>query len=135
MATERDEWTGGCLCGRCRYTARSEPTHICYCHCSMCRRATGGPFAVLVRVESGDVKWTSPPASHRSSPIARRGFCPVCGTPLYLQYDDDSRIRLTIGSVDWPDGFAPQSHYGVEGRLAWVDCSNELPEEETMENW
>lgn len=130
-----DQWTGGCLCGRCRYTARGEPSHIGYCHCSMCRRATGGPFAVLIRVDGDNLEWSRPPASYRSSPIASRGFCPVCGTPLYLQYDDDSRIRLTLGSVDRPEDFVPKSHYGVEGRLPWIDCSRHLPEEETREHW
>lgn len=73
------------------------------------------------------------PASYRFSPIATRGFCPTCGTPLYLQYDDDSRIRLLVGTVDQPDNLLPQSHYGVEGRLKWIDCNGRLPEEDTTE--
>ncbi|MFC3727062.1 GFA family protein [Neoaquamicrobium sediminum] len=130
-----ESWNGGCLCGSCRYTVSGKPSHVGYCHCSMCRRATGGPFAVLVRVEGQIVEWSRVPASYRSSPIATRGFCPTCGTPLYLQYDGDSRIRLLVGTVDQPDSFVPQSHYGVEGRLKWIDCNAGLPEEETTETW
>ncbi len=105
-----------------------------YCHCSMCRRSTGGLFAILIRVESRDVEWTDAPASYRWSPIARRGFCPACGTPLYLKYEDDSSLRLTIDSVGQPEDFALRSHYGVEGRLCWMDCSRGFSEEETKES-
>lgn len=130
-----EPWNGGCLCGHCRYSVQSTPSHVGYCHCDMCKRATGGPFAVLVRVESADVEWTNLPASYRSSPIAQRGFCPACGSPLYLQYDDDSRIRLTVGSADLPERFPPQSHYRVESKLGWMNCGEELPQQETKENW
>ena len=42
-------WTGGCLCGSRRYEFRGDPPHSGYCHCNMCKRATGGAFAVLVQ--------------------------------------------------------------------------------------
>ncbi|MGO4837622.1 GFA family protein [Rhizobiaceae sp. 2RAB30] len=64
-----EPWDGGCLCGHCRYSVQSSPSHVGYCHCDMCKRATGGPFAVLIRVEKADVGWTNPPASYRSSPL------------------------------------------------------------------
>lgn len=79
------DWTGGCLCGKRRYRFRGPPSTAGYCHCSMCRRATGGPFAFLVRVDEAALEWTaSRPAVYRSSPIAERGFCPDCGSPLFL---------------------------------------------------
>lgn len=40
-------WAGGCLCGSCRYEFEGEPPHSGYCHCNMCKRSTGGGFAVL----------------------------------------------------------------------------------------
>ncbi|WP_246664071.1 GFA family protein [Phyllobacterium sp. SYP-B3895] len=68
----------------------------------MCRRATGGPFAVLSWVDATAVVWegTKQPKARRSSPIATRSFCGDCGTPIALQYDDDRissrsmRVRL-----------------------------------------
>ncbi|NWJ27465.1 GFA family protein [Rhizobium sp. RM] len=129
-------WTGSCLCGRCRYEFDNDPARAGYCHCSMCRRATGGPFAVLVQLSLSDFRWTGMgPSAYRSSPIATRGFCPSCGTPLYLQYDDDPFIRITLGSLDQPEKIHPNSHYGIEGRLDWVDCGAGLPEEETKERF
>ena len=34
--------TGRCLCGAVSYTAEDVETHFHSCHCSMCRRWTGG---------------------------------------------------------------------------------------------
>lgn len=38
--------SSGCLCGAVRYTVNAAP-RVHYCHCDMCRRATGSAFAVL----------------------------------------------------------------------------------------
>nr|WP_308737972.1 GFA family protein [Rhizobium sp. TH2] len=64
-----------------------------------------------------------------------RGFCPECGSPLFLQYDDDDLIRLTAGSLDHPERRTPAGHYGSESRLAWADVGPGLPEEETREKF
>ncbi len=82
------------------------------------------------------MRWTKEqPSVYRSSPIAVRGFCPDCGTPLFLKYDDDHRIRLTVGSLDDPGRAEPTSHYGIESRLGWVRSKPGLPEEETQERF
>ncbi|WP_407866446.1 GFA family protein [Phyllobacterium phragmitis] len=134
--TEDADWTGGCLCGKRRYRFARPPSTSGYCHCSMCRRATGGPFAVLVRVDEDDLEWLSePPATFRSSPIAKRGFCPDCGTPLFLRYDDDDRIRLTAGSLDHPERITPSYNYGIESRLPWVCYDDDLPGQPTQERF
>lgn len=131
-----DALTGGCLCGARRYRLRQAPAYAGYCHCSMCRKATGGASAILARVSARDLEWTGkPPAIFRSSPIATRGFCPDCGTPLFLDYDDDDKLRLTIGSLDHPENVVPQGHYGIESRLPWDDSGKGLPAEETKERF
>jgi hypothetical protein len=129
--------TGGCLCGSVRYEAE-DPPRVHYCHCGMCRRATGSAFAVLAWVATASLRWTGGALPHerRSSPIARRSFCPHCGTPLTLIYDErPERTALHGGTLDRIGEFAPQSHYGVEGRLAWTDCGSGLPEKPTAERW
>jgi hypothetical protein len=97
----------------------------------MCRRATGGPFAVLVWLPEQSISWNKPATSRRSSPIAERGFCDRCGTPLFLKYDGESDIALLLGAFDQADALIPTYHYGVEGRLSWVDIGHGLPENMT----
>ncbi|WEZ86092.1 GFA family protein (plasmid) [Rhizobium sp. 32-5/1] len=102
----------------------------------MCKRSTGGGFAVLVQARRASLTWSNgSPAIFRSSPIATRGFCPTCGSPLFLQYDGDGLIRLTAGSLDHPELIRPAGHYGVESRLQWADIGAGLPEEETKERF
>ncbi|KAA1183964.1 GFA family protein [Rhizobium tropici] len=102
----------------------------------MCKRATGGAFAILVQPPLAAFKWTKGKArSFSSSPIAIRAFCPDCGTPLFLQYDDDELIRVTVGSLDHPNQVVPRTHYGVESRLDWAEIGSDLPPEETRERF
>lgn len=92
------------------------------------RRATGGPFAVIVWVPSIAVRWEAlPPKSRRSSRIARRSFCNACGTPIFLQYYHTDELGFMVGSFDEPNAFAPQYHYGIEGKLRWADAGASLP--------
>lgn len=121
--------TGGCQCGAVRYRLDAViegSAHIC--HCRMCQRAVGGPFAALVAAPDDAIVWTAgAPARWRSSSEATRGFCAACGTPLLYDGDDSGRINVTIASLDHPESFAPETQMGVEGRLDWFETLPNLP--------
>jgi hypothetical protein len=55
--------------------------------------------------------------------------------PLTLQYDDSSEIAVLFGAFDHPQDLGPRYHYGVEGRLPWVDIGHSLPEQRTEERF
>ena len=131
-----EKFHGGCLCGAVRFVAAVRP-RVLYCHCGMCRRATGGPFAVLAWVPKASLLWESDEsrAIRRSSPIAARSFRGCCGTPLTLEYDDENETALHVGTFDEPQLLSPQYHYGVECRLPWVATDSVLPESDTRERW
>jgi hypothetical protein len=134
-SSDRNELrTGQCLCGHITFTASRAP-RVHYCHCSMCRRASGGAFAILAWLPQQSVIWSVSPALRRSSPIAQRGFCAECGTPLTLLYDDSAEIAVLLGAFDRPQDLKPQYHYGVEGRLPWVDIGQGVPEQKTEERF
>ncbi len=97
----------------------------------MCRRATGAAFATLVWIRRNAVVWTGKPARFRSSRIATRGFCAICGTSLFLDYDGRDQLALLLGAFDDPAQFQPSHHYGIEGRLPWADINADLPGRET----
>jgi hypothetical protein len=135
---------GGCLCGAVRYEIVTGPeTGVdpaalpgTYCHCSMCRKATGGGYAALFSVAREALHWThGSPTLYRSSPIATRGFCRECGSPLFYDGDAEKQLAVTAGSLDYPAGFKPAHHYGVESRLPWADCGRDLPGRETQERF
>ncbi len=125
------EITGHCLCGAVAFRLSHPPRDVHHCHCGMCRRATGALFATLAWVRRDAVAWVGDPARFRSSKIATRGYCPVCGTSLYLDYDGRDQIALLLGAFDDPARLRPSHHYGIEGRVPWVDINAELSGQET----
>ena len=124
--------SGGCQCGARRYALFAEPYRAHLCHCRMCQKAVGGPFAALAVVKLGDFAWTrGAPAIFMSSSRVARGFCPDCGTPLSFQDLDADRINFTIVSLDSPAGVAPEFQMGIESRLPWFEILPGLPAHRT----
>lgn len=126
--------TGGCQCGRVRYSAEVDPETAYACHCRMCRKATGGAWIAFVNVAKANVSWEREPDWYQSSPIAHRPFCRECGTPLGFAFPDSENMDLTIGSFDDPTAFRPAHNYATESMLpAWLDLTG-LPGIRSEEN-
>ncbi|MEN3791442.1 GFA family protein [Fulvimarina sp. MAC3] len=124
---------GGCQCGAIRFACEPEPSSAHICHCRMCQKAVGNLFAALVRVKSASLVWKkAEPKWFASSNMARRGFCPECGTPLGYRAPDG--LFLTIGVFDDPGSLPPCNQYGVEARHAFVAGLGALPESRTDED-
>lgn len=121
---------GGCLCGAVRYRANGEPDDVFYCHCSMCRRATGQPVVVGAYFKQADVAFVGEARRHRSSPQAERGFCGTCGTPLFY-HSVMPELRdwfcLMLGTFDHPERYAPTGHWNVETALPFALSDDGLP--------
>jgi hypothetical protein len=130
-----DVLTGGCQCGRIRYAVDADVTEASLCHCRMCQRWTGGVAAALVSVQRAAVTWSREPDRYRSSPIAWRGFCSACGTPLTFAFAQGSdEIELTVGSFDDPYRVRPTRHFGLESaHRDWLDTRG-LPGQRSEEN-
>jgi hypothetical protein len=121
--------SGGCACGAVRYTARLDPAAGYFCHCRMCQRATGNVAVAFINAAKADVTWTQgAPTEWQSSPIAQRGRCSDCGTPLTFQHPDHDRIDLTVASLDDPAVIRLASHFGVESRVPGWIAPDGLPE-------
>jgi hypothetical protein len=127
--------TGGCQCGAIRFALKAAPTKVSICHCRMCQKASGAPFAAFAEIENGDFGWTrGKPAAFRSSSIAERDFCRDCGTPLSFRRIDGARMIMT-GTFDRPDRLIPIRQYGTESRLGWVVAIANLPSQTTLQNY
>jgi hypothetical protein len=130
--SEAPRLTGGCQCGAVRYAITATPERVHLCHCRMCQKASGGPFATGAPVQRSGFSWTrGTPASFASSSRAHRYFCAACGTPLAFSYDASPTLSVTLGSLDRPQDVPPVRHYGLEGRLAWLSNLDKLPGETT----
>jgi hypothetical protein len=123
------EVTGGCMCGKIRYTADIEKDDAYLCHCRMCQRASGNVSLAMKNVKRAGVRWDTPPDYYQSSVIARRGFCASCGTSLTFEFLERSdQLDLIVGTFDDPARFSPKHHFGAESmHRAWLDTEG-LPE-------
>jgi len=136
MPNAEPAMTGGCQCGAVRYALFETPVST-VCHCRMCQKAVGGPFAALSKVPVTRFAWTrGTPSGFRSSSVAERHFCSACGTPLTFHYLDGDAIEVTTGSLDNPAQVPLTKNFGVESRLPWLDllCPGRLPETTTLEH-
>ncbi|HEX9954768.1 MAG TPA: GFA family protein [Allosphingosinicella sp.] len=123
-----DTMTGGCACGRIRYTACVDSDEAYLCHCRMCQRATGSVSIAFTTLPKAAVAWSEDPNWFASSPIAQRPFCGTCGTSLGFVYPDSEKMDLTVASFDDPARFRPRHHFGAESmHRAWIDTTG-LPE-------
>lgn len=129
--------TGGCQCGRIRFVVAVDDHDAYLCHCRMCQRATGGVSIAFKSVARAAVTWTTrEPDRYRSSPIAFRGFCATCGTPLTFEFADADALNLdlTVGSFDDPGRLRPTHHFAIESRHeAWLD-TKDLPGTRSEDN-
>ena len=129
-----DQMSGGCACGRIRYTATVELDEAYLCHCRMCQRSTGSVSIAFVNAKLDAMSWEREPDWYESSPIARRPFCSQCGTSLGFRFKEGSdKMDLTVASFDDPSPFKPKHHFGVESlHRAWINTEG-LPEYRTDE--
>jgi len=120
--------TGGCLCGKVRYTAAQASPQVSECHCGQCRRQSGHRYAAVRAKTSGmvidgedNITWFA------ASTYARRGFCSACGSHLFWEGDDRDYIALLAASVDEPNALTMARHIFVEGRGAYYHMDDGLP--------
>lgn len=118
--------SGRCLCGAVTFTARDVERGLHVCHCSMCRRWTGGPsFSTHVGgvVFEGDEHI----ARFQSSDWAERGFCKRCGTSLFYRLVEPDQYILHMGSFDDPSFFSVESEIYVDGKPPGYEIGGEHP--------
>ncbi len=123
-----DDMTGGCACGKVRYTARIESDDAYLCHCRMCQRATQRLDRVYGRQEGRHrLAWRARLVSQLA--IARRPYGAACGTSLGFDHPDQDKMDLTVASFDEPARFRPLRQFGAESMLRhWLNTEG-LPED------
>lgn len=124
--------SGGCQCGEVRYRVRGAITEVHLCHCRMCQKAVGNAFATIGVAQRRDLAFVHGEAAwFRSSDNVFRGFCRLCGTPLFYADRTSDSIGIMIGTIDDPRPFPPERQDGIERRLDWVLALSRLPGMET----
>jgi hypothetical protein len=69
------------------------------------------------------------PRKYASSPGVLRGFCSICGTPIWWEgiWDDKPIQMVPSGSLDDPEQYPPQGHANCHNKLSWLEMTDDLP--------
>ena len=126
-------YTGGCACGAIRIETTSEPIFENHCQCTDCQKRSGtGHGSYLTFAKRAEVRITGKASQWRvvadSGYDKTHGFCPTCGTPVYLTLAAKPElIAVHATSLDDPTRFKPQVvTYGISGH-AWDPIDPSLP--------
>lgn len=124
---------GGCLCGAIRYRASGPASHQSYCHCTICRRASGAPVVSWLTVPAKGFEFTrGQPARYDSSESAYREFCPQCGSQLtFRDRNKPDRVDITSASLDQPSLAPPKDHIWTQSQIDWFETGDTLPRYKT----
>lgn len=122
---------GACNCGAIRFTVAGTPTDVYVCHCSICRRASGGNGIAVVVVPNEKFSWASGEEFITSwkKPDAdwEMWFCRRCGSPVPGTNDKSRKFvpagliktgaeKLTVKHHIWVGSKAPWDEIGDSGR-------------------
>jgi hypothetical protein len=120
--------TGGCLCGRVRYTINGEPLRRYICHCRDCQQATGSSFApglgfpaAAVTVE-GELKTYD--VIGGSGQTVHRNFCPNCGSWV-TGTSNPAFAGVLVGTLDDPSAFSPMFEQFCDAAQPWLQLGGE----------
>ncbi|MCR6643264.1 MAG: GFA family protein [Terricaulis sp.] len=114
---------GRCLCGAVRFEAAPEKLQMGACHCSMCRRWSGGVF---LAVECGALAIAdeSQLGIYKSSDWGERCFCKTCGSTLFWRMQDGSHAAVSAQAFEEPGKFTLVSEIFVDEQPASYAFAN-----------
>jgi len=122
--------SGQCLCGAITYRAERARRQVVSCHCSQCRRWTGGLWRATGAVRDeltiddpdGRLTW------FQSSDQARRGFCATCGSSLFFDHADRHTYAIMCGTLDQPTGLELTLHIYIDDKADYEIIDDGLPQ-------
>ena len=122
---------GRCLCGALRYEIDGPFVDLVHCHCSMCRKHHGAPFASWAVAPAAGFRWTSDTATlgrYQSSERGHRDFCTVCGSVAPMLDEAHGIVIAPAGNLEGDLGLRPTRHMFVASKAQWFRISDELPQ-------
>lgn len=122
--------TGQCLCGSVKFSVLGPlRSTVTACHCTTCRRFTGGLWAGTVArrehvviEDGGTLKW------YQSSPQAKRGFCSHCGAGLFWESHEEPLLSIAAGSLNEPTGLRLACHGWTSEAADFWDFGPDVPQ-------
>ncbi|GAB5438018.1 GFA family protein [Falsiruegeria mediterranea] len=121
--------SGRCYCGALRIQTSAPAQVVAYCHCSDCRRVTGGPVAAFAAFAPEVINilptWPDPV---EFTPGVKRWFCQTCGSAMAAWFDYlPDQMYVPLGVIDQIDDLAPDLHCHANNAPDWLHLDDGLP--------
>lgn len=125
MAAGR-EVTGRRLCGAVRYRAALKNRDIGACHCSICRRWSGGLLLAVEAAGVVDFQDAEQIGTYRASVWGERGSSRECGTNQFWRLQDGSHVVLCAGTLDDDASLMLTSEFFIDEKPDYYEFANEI---------
>lgn len=109
---------GGCLCGAARYRYNARPLALNACHCSDCKKLSGGGYSCVVLGDRAAFSHTGPLTRWRKRAQSGREIdivrCAECGVRLWREpVQAPHLVFIQAGGLDDQTWFIATSHIWV----------------------
>ena len=115
---------GSCLCGGVRFELTLPFRRAGWCHCSRCRKHSGGVGLAQGRVPRDGFRLLAGGELLRvyraEDAAAAKVFCATCGSSLFGgDWPGGDEVSVRFGALDGEPSLPPQDHAFTDGRPAW----------------
>jgi len=120
---------GSCNCGGVKFELKKPVSDVYICHCSICRKSTGGTGIAIAIINNDDFSWIEGKELIKTwlkpNHDWETSFCTVCGSPLPGRNDENASY-IPVSLLD-----SGNEHLKIQGHL-FVD--SKAPWEEIVDN-
>ena len=114
---------GSCLCGGVQFEVTEELDNLRYCHCSSCKKLSGGAGTINGRVPSAAIRIVAGKELVRSfqpSEGSAKTFCSRCGSNLFGGgWPNSPRASVRLSALDTSFDQKPTAHIYVRSVAVW----------------
>ncbi|MDX7876680.1 GFA family protein [Aeromonas veronii] len=128
------ELHASCLCGAVALTLPDQFDYMGNCHCSECRKFSGGDYASVGGLDGNKVtivKGEETIGRYRKSAETTLAFCRHCGSSLFSQKSSSGKINLRLGVLDDVPSQRPAFHIFVGSKAPWHQIDDDCPQFDT----
>ena len=128
------ELHASCLCGAVALTLPDQFDYMGNCHCSECRKFSGGDYASVGGLDGNKVtivKGAEAISRYRKSAETTLAFCRHCGSSLFSQKSSSGKINLRLGVLDDVPSQRPAFHIFVGSKAPWHQIGDDCPQFDT----
>jgi hypothetical protein len=111
-----------------RWEIEGPVSDMSHCHCAICRKAHGAPFATYLSTAVENYRLIAGAEAiteHNCSPRLNRAFCSTCGSVVPMMVA--GRAVIPAGCLDDDPGIRPAMHIFAASKAPWHVIADDLP--------